>query len=342
MGHPVHDGPGSARLFQTDLNLWLQTFSWAPLRWLFSGVTLLGYLPVYVALLLVLAFAYRLRPSLAVIGGVLLCGLLTETTKDAVAFPRPDEVDSRIRRFALSDPVPVATRGGGAGFWALPSSEAVAAVRARGSGNYGFPSGHVSAATAFLLCSAAFFGKRRLLAAAAVWVPLMALSRLYLGRHFLADVLGGLFVGLLATGVALVVFHPLGQEAPAVRRAALVPMLGLGVLTLALAPFVPVLDPRYAGALLALVASSAWIERQDPTRLDGGPPRRRVLRVALAGVLFSGAGLLARPLLGTPRPQAHLASLVAYFALVALTLAGTAALSRRLGLTGDRTGAGAG
>jgi membrane-associated phospholipid phosphatase len=323
-------------LFQTDPNLWLQTFSWPPLRWLLSGVTLLGYLPVYVALLLVLAFAFRLRPSLAVIGGVLLCGLLTEAAKDAVAFPRPDEVDSRIRRFALSDPVPVASRGGGVGFWALPSSEAIAAVRARGSGNYGFPSGHVSAATAFLLCSAAFFGRRRLLAAAAVWVPLMALSRLYLGRHFLADVLGGLFVGLLATGVALVVFHPLGQEeAPTRRRAALAPMLGLGALTLALAPFVPVLDPRYAGALVALVASCAWIERHDPARLDGGPPRRRVLRVALAGTLFSGAGLLVRPLLGTPQPQAHLGPFVACFALVALTLAGTASLARRLGLTGD-------
>jgi len=72
-------------VFQTDINLWLQTFSWPPIGWLFTGVTLLGYTPVYVALLLVLAFAFRLRPSLAVLGGVLLAGLLTEAAKDTVA-----------------------------------------------------------------------------------------------------------------------------------------------------------------------------------------------------------------------------------------------------------------
>ena len=83
-------------MFQTEPILWLQSLGSPPLTWLLYAVTLLGYTPVYVALLLVLAFAVRLRPSLAVLGGVLLSGILTEGFKDAVAYPRPDEVDDRI------------------------------------------------------------------------------------------------------------------------------------------------------------------------------------------------------------------------------------------------------
>ena len=35
-----------------------------------------------------------------------------------------------------------------------------------------------------------------------VWIPAMALSRMYLGRHFLGDVLGGMGVGVIAVAIA--------------------------------------------------------------------------------------------------------------------------------------------
>lgn len=318
-------------MFQTDINLWLQTFSWPPVGWLFTGVSLLGYTPVYVALLLVLAFAFRLRPSFAVMGGVLLAGLLTDAAKDSVAFPRPDDVDSRIRTSPIVTPVGVATRGGATGFWALPAPEAIAAVRARASGNYGFPSGHVGVATAFLLCSAAFYRSRRALALAVVWVPLMALSRLYLGRHFLADVLGGFVFGLAATGLAIVLFRPLDERASATAgRKALAPIVVVAALLLAATPFVPVLDPLYVGAFLALVFSSARIVRVR-TPLDGGPLPLRARRVLLAVVVFASAGLAAKPLLSSEPRGARLAPLVASFVVLALTLDGTVALARRRG-----------
>ncbi len=318
-------------MFQTEINLWLQSFSWPPVGWLLTGVSLLGYAPVYVALLLVLAFAFRLRPSLAVMGGVLLAGLLTSAAKDSVALPRPDEVDSRIRASRIVTPMGVATRGGATGFWALPAPEAIAAVRARASGDYGFPSGHVGVATAFLLCSAAFYRSRRALVLVPVWVPLMALSRLYLGRHFLADVLGGLGFGLVATGLALVLFRPLDERASATAgRKALVPLVMVGALLLGLTPFVPVLDPRYVGAFGALVLSTARVvEIRAP--LDGGPLRLRARRVLLAAVVFAGAGLAAKPLLSSEPRGARLGPLVVSFGVLALSLEGTVALARRRG-----------
>ena len=36
------------------------------------------------------------------------------------------------------------------------------------------------------------------------WIPAMALARLYLGRHFLGDVLGGVGVGVIAATIGFI------------------------------------------------------------------------------------------------------------------------------------------
>jgi hypothetical protein len=64
--------------------------------------------------------------------------------------------------------------------------------RRRSKTAHGFPSGHVSATTAFVVGWAMLAGsRRRRWAFAATWIAAMALSRMYLGRHFLGDVIGG-------------------------------------------------------------------------------------------------------------------------------------------------------
>ena len=70
---------------------------------------------------------------------------------------------------------------------------------------YSFPSGHAVASTAFygIVCVLAFRRTRsrraRALVAtvAVVMVPLVAFSRVYLGAHFLSDVIAGIAVGAL-------------------------------------------------------------------------------------------------------------------------------------------------
>jgi membrane-associated phospholipid phosphatase len=269
-------------LFQTEINLALQSAGSPALTWLMTGVTYLGYTPVYVALVMALAFAVRLRPTLAVIGGLLLTGLLTEAAKDAVAFPRPDEVDSRVALSAEARPLPLAAPGGATSFWGRPDPTAVAAVRRRSAGNYGFPSGHVSAATAFLACAAWFFHSPRVLVFGAFWVPLMAFSRLYLGRHFLADVLGGFAIGLVASAAAFVLFRNLDADGRrGLRRLWLVCLL-----VAAAVPVVPLLDARYAGGLVGLVLScSVLLGAGAPA--DGGSHREKALRVVVGLVLFT-------------------------------------------------------
>ncbi len=323
-------------MFQVEPILWLQSFDWPPLRWLLSGVTLLGYAPVYAALLLVLAFAVRLRPTLAVLGGLLLSGLVTEGFKDGVAYPRPDEIDSRVRKSFGSGPVQLHERGGAPDFWSPPRPEALFAVRRRAAGNYGFPSGHVSAATAFVLCAAYFFRSRRLLAFGAGWVPAMALSRMYLGRHFLGDVLGGLAIGLVSAALALPLLRGLGEAAAGGRRERrVVVLMGLlGAALLTAMPVTPLVQPSYAGAVAGL-AVSCGVLLATGFPPDGGTRRQRTRRVAIAGLVFL-AGIAARQALlaVVGHGVVRVAALGAALVVTVLTFAGSALLCRRLGLYG--------
>jgi membrane-associated phospholipid phosphatase len=192
-------------MFQTEPILWLQAHSSPALTWLMSVVTLLGYAPTYAALVLALAFRFRMRRVLGVALALVVSVLLTEGLKDGLALPRPSDVDSRVVALGFGAPAAAASavaRGGASTFWSLPAPAAIAAVRSRPGASYGFPSGHASAAGAFVLASGVFYGWRRLALAGLVWPLLMALSRMYLGRHFLGDVLGGLAVGCVAVGAA--------------------------------------------------------------------------------------------------------------------------------------------
>ena len=321
-------------MFQTEPILWLQSHGSPPLTALLSLVTLLGYTPAYVVALLVLAFAVRLRPSLGVLGGVLLAGLLAEGLKDGIAYPRPDEVDSRVAKSFASTPIAIRARGGATSFWGRPQPAAIAAVRERAAGNYGFPSGHVAAATAFLLGAAYFFRSRPAFAAAGAWVPLMALSRMYLGRHFLADVLGGLAIGLAATGLAVVLFRPLDEERLRGRESGLAfaPATLVSLALCALAPWQPLLRPEYVGVLAGLVVSGALLLATGLSA-EGGTRRQRALRVAIAGLVLVSALGAAQSLTRLPGPPAARAAAVAATLLVsAATFAGTVTLCRRLGL----------
>lgn len=320
-------------MFETGINLWLQSMGSDFATALLSGVSLLGYPAVYVVLIVTLAFGVRLRLGLGVLGAVLLTGVVTEAAKEAVAFPRPDQVDDRLMRTFASGGEAIVPRGGAPSFWSLPAPAAIEEVRARARGNYGFPSGHVSAATAFLVCAGWFLRSRRVYAASAAWLALMALSRMYLGRHFLADVLGGLVVALGVSAAWIRLFpalDPVDGVWPD-RRA----LRGLWVLTLALlvlTPFWPPVDPRYVGALTGLAISYTGI-LVTGAPADGGPTRRRFVRVLLGLAVFATTlGVTQGVLALAGRSGDRVSELLVGTVVTASTFAGTIRLCRRFGL----------
>jgi undecaprenyl-diphosphatase len=79
----------------------------------------------------------------------------------------------------------------------------------RSTDPHSFPSGH--AARAFLLAVLAVaWGSAIVAGILIVWAPLVALSRVAMGLHYLSDVVGGALLGLIAGGVALAIVSALG------------------------------------------------------------------------------------------------------------------------------------
>ena len=123
----------------------------------------------------------------------------------------------------------------------------------------------------------------------AVWVTAMAVSRMYLGRHFLGDVLGGFGVGVVVTAMGLQALN-LGRfsavqiepaRAQRMARRVLVTAAALAACALALA--VP--DLREASRLLG-IAMGVMLLVLDERVSNDAPVRVRVGRVVLAAVLF--------------------------------------------------------
>lgn len=178
-------------MFELHPIIWLQSFESPTLNAVMNGVSLLGYTRAYVAIVVVLAFWFRMRAAVALLVIIALSGALTDVAKAGAETPRPDWSSGQVR--ALS----VFAKN-------LRARDPDTPTQVEDS--YGFPSGHVSATTAFAVGLAMLLGAgRRGWTLAVSWVALMAISRMYLGRHFLGDVVGGIAIGMATIGLAFAV-----------------------------------------------------------------------------------------------------------------------------------------
>ncbi len=72
---------------------------------------------------------------------------------------------------------------------------------------YGFPSGHAANTFGFALASAWLLKRRWWSIPLFCWAAMVSYSRIYVGKHFLGDVLGGAAFGLLVGGAAILLMH---------------------------------------------------------------------------------------------------------------------------------------
>jgi membrane-associated phospholipid phosphatase len=259
-------------MLDTSFVLWLQAQASPPLTDVMRAVSLLGYVPSCLAVALVCGFGGRLRLGVTLVLAIVFADAMTITAKGAFGSPRPQAVDARVRAFgAFESDLSRLARG-----TSVPADD------------FGFPSGHVATTAAWALGLAWSRRTPWPLGAAATWVALMAVSRMYLGRHFPADVLGGVGVGIAGLALARLALPPAGPglgHLSAVRTA-----LGVSlVVAVALATLSGVgLGAHDAGRFCGLAGAAlllVYTRRLD----DAVAPVTRMARVAMALVLLGVA-----------------------------------------------------
>ncbi len=154
-----------------EFTRWLQE-NYPQLEGFFQTISNLGREEVYLAVLPLIYWCINKRAG-KLLGYTLFSAMAINTTlKHALRMPRP--------------------------FWIDPQ------VGLEQTAGYGLPSGHTQYATTLYLLIASLVGGVWVWLAAGFMVFLMALSRVYLGAHFIQDVIGGFLVGLLLLTIVLI------------------------------------------------------------------------------------------------------------------------------------------
>jgi membrane-associated phospholipid phosphatase len=172
-------------------------------------------------------------------------------------------------------------------FFALPRPPSAAET------GYGFPSGHALGTTVFwggaaLLADA---GRRRVrLGVAAAVVALVAVSRVVLRVHYLADVAAGVAVGALFLAAAVAAGPGLRRASPPSNRAVVACFLGGGVLAALAAFSAPVEREVLLAAGTGAGGAATWSYLGDAVRSAGAAVSARSL---LAGAVAFPIPLVA-------------------------------------------------
>ncbi|AIO18632.1 undecaprenyl pyrophosphate phosphatase [Candidatus Izimaplasma bacterium HR1] len=135
----------------------------------FNMISFLGEQYVYILILGIVYYAYNKKLGEYLAFTLFFTGLFNNTLKLLVNAQRP--------------------------FQKYP--DRVNNLRPETSTGHSFPSGHVQNFTAFLFAEGFYVKKVRFFVVASVLAALMAISRMYLGVHFLEDVLVSIILGIL-------------------------------------------------------------------------------------------------------------------------------------------------
>jgi membrane-associated phospholipid phosphatase len=285
-------------MFQTKIMIGLQSLSREGLTWLMLQITATGYYKFVIAMVIAVMFGISLRKGFLLFQIIAWTAIVSEMAKQFFGLPRPFFADSRV---ACLDPDMHATTTfrdmGGPGFFDLPKRAVIDAFRLKGM-SFGFPSGHASGAVAMWGGLAVIFRKRALAWLAPFLVALVAFTRLYLGVHFLADVLGGIVLGglllllawrFIGSNESRECFFAAGRTKLTNALPGILYFLFLFILPLLLVLF-RLLSATFAGFYIGLNAAFTLALREGLPE-DKGPIPTRLARVLLGGLLFWLFGL---------------------------------------------------
>jgi membrane-associated phospholipid phosphatase len=168
----------------------LQSFQNGFFDFFFNFISFLGEEYVYIVLLGTIYYAYDKKLGEFMALTLFFTGLLNSTIKGIVAAQRPfEKYPNRVTN-----------------------------LRPETSPGYSFPSGHTQNFAAFLFAEGFWSNKKRMYIVSSVLVVLMALSRMYLGVHFLEDVLVSIVLGILTAFLFFKFFSKIKDDDKALMK----------------------------------------------------------------------------------------------------------------------------
>jgi len=289
-------------LFQTEPIIYLQSLGNEWLTFLMILITTMGSSSFLAAITIITTFGVDFKKGFLLYQLLLWTGLATEVLKALIAFPRPDFVDNRVLNLesGMKNTSPFNGEGPG-GIFELPDKEILRSFRlqeAFTNSPFGFPSGHVSLTTALWGGIVIIFNSKITKMLTPLVIVIVAFSRMYLGRHFLGDVLGGAAIGL----IFLVIFarflkSPLRDDVFKKENFGLT-LKRKNLLFFSLMFVVPILftalslvSSEIAGLFLGTNIAYMMIIRQGVPN-DAGSAAQRTARVFIALLLFGTSSLI--------------------------------------------------
>lgn len=318
-------------MFLTEINIFLQSFESDFLTAIFKFFSFIGSRNITVVLMIPIVFAVHFRYGTLLIHLVFWNGIITEFFKNLFALPRPFNVDTNIQIFeeGIPNTTPFTSKGAGSFFGGLPD-QVIDYFREQGvwlgkTKSFGLPSGHTSNAAALWGAALLFFRKKPMTLSpeilppaprkkylksvmsliAMIFILCIPLSRLYLGRHFLADVLAGFFVGFTVLFLFYKIIYRneklttwLFKKAGNLKLNSKTTLFAAYCLLL---PFLLLLIPQIsmsaAPVLLGLNCGFFLVWLRGLPK-EGGTVLQRLARLVVAIVFFIGTTLILKGLAG--------------------------------------------
>lgn len=293
-------------MFRTDFNHLLQYIDSYFFYKFMEYVSFMGTLYILVLTFLILVAGVNFRKGFLILNILGWAALLMLLSKNYFDYPRPIAVDPSLNSFNLAKTNIDYRDMQPQGFFDDFSDELLVNIRASDVGRQGFPSGHVMLITVVWLGMALFFNKRWLWVLSVLLVLLTITSRMYLGVHYLGDVIGGLLLGILV----LLLFNNLFSKLKLLEKVSLEKAQVVFLLSpLVLFIFYKAIPGFQAGALIGfnlalLTTLKFWGELKLSSSLV-----KRILNTILFVVLYFGSYFLARTL---PIGNEGLVSLVGF------------------------------
>lgn len=153
------------------------------LMWVISSKN--AWIPLYLALIIIM-FLRNWKQAIVILGVSILCIILADQLSSSIIKPLAE----RLRPSHNSDLI-----------------STIHIVNGYRGSLYGFVSSHAANTFAFILLLSLIFKRWQFTFAGFTWAILVAYSRLYLGVHYLGDLIGGAIIGLFSGLICYIVYN---------------------------------------------------------------------------------------------------------------------------------------